>query len=140
MPETLRSPANVLNSVDWFKAKLQFEIGPVELKRLIDTRETILVLDVRDRDSYGREHIPGAINIPFAELQRRLGEQPLPKDKTIVTYCYSITCHLATKAALDLAHLDYKVQEMIGGMEEWKKRELPVEGDDVAPRPEGAFE
>ena len=141
MSQTLQTPPNVLNTVDYFRAKLQFEIGPVELKNLLDAVQTVLVVDVRDREAYAKEHIPGAVNLPLPELQRRLGEQPLPKEKTIVTYCYSITCHLATKAALDLAHQDYKVQELVGGITEWKKNRFPIEGDDVAARrSEGFFE
>jgi NADPH-dependent 2,4-dienoyl-CoA reductase/sulfur reductase-like enzyme/rhodanese-related sulfurtransferase len=45
-----------------------------------------LLLDVRDPDeltSLGK--LPGAINIPLAELRDRLGE--LPRDKRIVAYC-----------------------------------------------------
>lgn len=126
MPETIHSPANALSSADWFKAKLQFEMGPVELDELMREKGSIMVLDVRDADSYAKEHIPGAVNIPLLDIPKRLAQ--IPKDKTIVTYCWSVTCHLATKAALDLAQRDYKVLEMIGGIAEWKKNGLSVEG------------
>lgn len=124
MPETLRSPQNILHSVDYFKAKLQFESTPRQLDE-IRKLPSVLVLDVRDREGYEREHIPGAVNIPLDELPRRFAE--LPKDKTIVCYCWTITCSLATKAALELAHHGYKVQELFGGIEHWKKSGLPVE-------------
>ena len=42
-------------------------------------------LDVRDAGNYAASHIPGAINIPLAELADRLGE--LAKDAWIITYC-----------------------------------------------------
>ena len=125
MPQTLQSPVNALTAVDWYKAKLQFEIGPVELRHLLEEKNSLLVLDVRDREGFSQEHIPGAINIPYTELPKRISE--LPRDKTIVTYCWSVTCHLATKAALDLAHRNFKVQEMVGGIKEWKANGLPIE-------------
>jgi rhodanese-related sulfurtransferase len=128
MPETLQSPVNALTSVDWFKAKLQFEMGPVELKRLLDEKGSLMVIDVRDRDSYAKEHVPGAANIPLTELQKRLND--LPHEKTLVLYCWSLTCHMATKAALDLAHHDYKVAELVGGIKEWKLAGYPIEGAD----------
>lgn len=129
MPETLHSPQNALHSVDWFKAKLQFEIGPIELAHLLEEKNSLLVVDVRDPDSYKKSHVKGAINIPYKAFPKRMSE--LPKDKTIVTYCYSIVCHLATKAALDLAHREYRVQELVGGFEEWEKRGQPCEGSEA---------
>lgn len=125
MPQTLNSPANILNGVDYFKAKLQFENTPHGLNEIKD-KDSVLVLDVRDRDSYEQEHIPGAANIPLEELEERITE--VPKQKTVVAYCWTVTCALAPKAALILAHKDYKVQEMVGGIEAWKKAGFPVEG------------
>ncbi len=125
MPQTLQSPANILTSVDWFKAKLQFEIGPVELDRLLEHKISILVVDVRDRESYLEAHIPGAVNIPLAELPRKLGE--LPREKTIVTYCWSPTCMMSAKAALELAHRGYNVQELLGGIKAWTDAGRPIE-------------
>jgi rhodanese-related sulfurtransferase len=43
------------------------------------------LLDVRDADEYEQGHIPGAENIPLAELRRRLPE--LPRDREIRLYC-----------------------------------------------------
>ncbi len=126
MPQTIQSPVNALSSADWFKAKLQFEIGPVELDHLLEEKDSVIALDVRDADSFAKEHIPGAINIPLADLPKRFSQ--IPRDKTIVTYCWTVTCHLATKAALELAEHGYKVLELVGGIGEWKKGGLPVEG------------
>jgi rhodanese-related sulfurtransferase len=46
----------------------------------------VLVVDVRDEDSFANGHIPGAINIPLGTEDRRL--EPLKMEKRpIVTYC-----------------------------------------------------
>lgn len=63
-------------------------ITPLELKELVDSNETVLVLDVRSEplEEQGLMVIPGALRIPVVEIYRGLG---LPEDKAkrIVTYC-----------------------------------------------------
>lgn len=46
---------------------------------------TAVFIDVRDADSYTASHVPGALNIPLAELQSRLSE--LDETQWIITYC-----------------------------------------------------
>src|SRR3989338_1410375 len=89
------SPAQLAK---YFQAKLAAELGPHNVKRLLDagTRDIVL-LDVRSREGYNESHLPGAINIPFEELPSRMKE--LPKQKGIITYCWDVTCILCTKAA-----------------------------------------
>jgi hypothetical protein len=48
-------------------------------------QKTAVFLDVRDADSYASGHIPGALNIPLADLAARSGE--LSASKWIITYC-----------------------------------------------------
>ena len=59
-------------------------IRPLELKRLIDSGEKVLVVDVRSARDYRDAHIPGAISIPLAQLGMRHSE--LPKEGLIVFY------------------------------------------------------
>lgn len=115
-----------LTAVEYFQAKLNYEMTPWTLKNMMDQKTPgYLVLDVRSADQYKEGHIPGAMNLPLAELAAKMTK--LPKDKTLVTYCGSITCGLAPKAALELAHKGFKVMELFGGIEEWTKKGFPVE-------------
>lgn len=120
-------PVNVehktLNAVDYFRAKLSFEITPWALNMTLPEGKHV-VLDLRDTEKYDLEHIPGALNIPLLELPKRLNE--LPKNKTIVPYCSNIICGLAVKGALQLAEKGFTVQMLHGGLEAWKKN-FPVE-------------
>ncbi len=110
----------------YFEAKLAAEIGPHGLKEWLDqSKQDIVVLDVRDKESYEEEHIPTAINIPFEEFEERWKE--LPKDKEVVSYCWSLTCFLAPKAALFLAKKNLRVKELVGGIGEWKNYKFPVQ-------------
>ena len=110
----------------YFQAKLAAELGPHNVKRLLDEHlRAVAILDVRTHQAYSEGHLPGAINIPFEELPERLRE--LPKDRELITYCWDVTCILSTKAAYVLASKGFRVKEMLGGIAEWKKAGFPIE-------------
>ena len=56
-----------------------------DLKKAVDTGQ-VLVVDVRDARSFTDGHIPGAINVPLADLQARAAALTGAK-KPIVAYC-----------------------------------------------------
>ncbi len=110
----------------YFEMKLAAELGPHNVKRLIDSgHRDVVVLDVRSPEGYREGHVPGAITIPFEQLPQRLKE--LPKQKEIISYCWDVTCLLAAKASYILASKGYKAREMIGGFESWKSAGFPIE-------------
>ena len=120
---TRLSPAQLTR---YFEAKLSAELGPHNVKRLIDSGDrNFAVLDVRPAKAFQEGHVPGALNIPFEELPHRLRE--LSKSKEIITYCWNVTCLLCTKAAYVLASKGYTAREMIGGIESWRGAGFPVE-------------
>jgi hypothetical protein len=53
-----------------------------ELKKQLDSGSTVLIIDVRPPASFEKETLPGAINIPLAELEGHLTK--LSKDTFIV--------------------------------------------------------
>ena len=109
----------------FFTAKLAAECGPHDVKRRQAADDaSLLLLDVRTREAFQQEHIKGAVNIPADELASRLKE--LPPSKELITYCWSVTCSLAPRAALFLASKGYRVKELVGGIAEWKSYEFPV--------------
>ena len=115
-----------LTAVQYFQAKLNFEMTPWSLKALIEKKaDQVCLIDVRSAEMFAVAHIPTAINIPLTDLVSKLNT--LPKDKSIVTYCGNIACSLAPKAALQLAQKGFKVQELLGGIEMWQEKGFPVE-------------
>lgn len=115
-----------LSAVEYFKAKLAYEMTPYSLNSLLTKKVTdLLVLDVRSADMFNANHIPTALNIPLADLAGKLAT--LPKDKTIVAYCGNFTCALAPKAALELAEKGFRVMQLTGGMDTWLEKGFPVE-------------
>jgi len=113
-------------AIEHFERKLNFETGPIGLDRMIKNGEPVQIIDLRTPELYAKGHVPGALNILFDDLESNLGK--LKKDVTTVVYCYDIVCHLATKAALELAKKGYKVKELVGGYEEWASHDLKQEG------------
>jgi rhodanese-related sulfurtransferase/biotin operon repressor len=105
----------------------QDELEPVPAKEVLDqARKGLLtVVDVRPAEEYAAGHIPGAINIPLPELQKRLGD--LPRRKEIVAYCRGPYCLMSFSAVKTLRSKGFKARRMVAGMPEWRSAGLPVE-------------
>jgi len=85
----------------------------------------VTVLDVRPPEEYAAGHVPGAINIPLAELEQRLDE--LAREQEIVAYCRGPHCVLAFDAVARLREQGLKARRLEDGYPEWKSAGLPVE-------------
>ena len=59
------------------------EMSAEELKSHIDRKTKLLIIDVREPESFKTETIKGAINIPLGQLEAKLKE--IPKD-TILAF------------------------------------------------------
>ena len=110
--------------MEFFRDKMAFTTGPVELNRAIQQNADIAVVDVRAEEDYNEGHIPGAINLPQEKWDSYEG---LERDKLNVLYCYSHVCHLAANAAVQFAEHGFSVMEMDGGFAAWKDNELKIE-------------
>lgn len=84
----------------------------------------VVLLDVRPEEEFEAGHLPEAINIPLAQLERMLSK--LPKDKDIVAYCRGPYCVLSHEAVQRLRQLGYSVRRFEEGFPEWKAAGLPV--------------
>ncbi|MFQ1004283.1 rhodanese-like domain-containing protein [Modestobacter sp. SSW1-42] len=94
-----------------------------------------VLLDSRSAESWAQGHVPGAVHLPGREIAARAAGE-LDPAVPVVTYCWGPGCNGATRAALALAHLGYRVREMIGGFEYWAREGLPVAtGDGVVRSP-----
>jgi rhodanese-related sulfurtransferase len=103
-----------------------------ELKRRLDARPGILVLDVRTAADFVGEqgHIRGALNLPLEDLPAQLAdtESPLGEDleRPIALVCR--TDRRSAKAAALLARRGFaQVQVVQGGMTAWLAQGWPVE-------------
>ena len=86
----------------------------------------VVVLDVRPAPEYAAGHIRGAISIPVADLQSRLGE--LPEDTEVVAYCRGPYCVYADDAVRIMAGNGRAAARLEDGFPEWAAARLPTEG------------
>ena len=97
------------------------------LKKMIGKNEIFILVDVLSPESYEKEHIPGAINIPLEDIKMK-SKELLKKDKKIVVYCGSFQCTMSLQAAEILTKLGCKdVWCFEGGLKYWKDAEFPIE-------------
>jgi rhodanese-related sulfurtransferase len=88
----------------------------------VRARKNGAILDVRGRGEFAEGHIPGAVNIPLVELQRRLDEVPAGN---LVLHCQgggrsAIAASILQREGRDVANMG-------GGFGEWERAGNPVE-------------
>jgi molybdopterin/thiamine biosynthesis adenylyltransferase/rhodanese-related sulfurtransferase len=102
------------------------QVSLEELKRRLDAKEKLTLVDVREKDEWRGGYIPGAIALPrgFLEMQ---AEQKLPdKNARIVVYCAGGT--RSALAAATLQELGYaNVETANPGFVRWKDLRFPIE-------------
>jgi rhodanese-related sulfurtransferase len=102
-------------------------IAPEDVQRLRDAGETVVLIDLRPADAFGRGHAAGARSIPLDELRRRHGE--IPRAGRVVLYAK--TAREAAPGYQALRDAGFRnVMVLAGGFETWIGLKLPVE-----PRP-----
>lgn len=97
-------------------SKSGVDVSVDEALRLWQNKEAILI-DIRTPAEYRAGHIPGVVNIPLDELERRIGE--IPRDKKVV-----LICRTGNRSAQGTKLLRNKgmnnVFNSTGGMSTWK--------------------
>lgn len=102
-------------------------LGPMmevfTLKQMLDNKQDILVLDVREAKEFNGElgHIPEAMNIPLGELANRLNEISDRQERPMTIICH--TDKRSAKAAQFLSKQGYAdVHVVSGGMVSWTQQ------------------
>jgi rhodanese-related sulfurtransferase/DNA-binding HxlR family transcriptional regulator len=85
----------------------------------------VTVIDVRPPEEYASGHVPGAVNVPLAELESHL--QDFEPEQEIVAYCRGPHCVLAFDAVARLREKGLQARRLEDGYPEWKTAGLPVE-------------
>ncbi len=103
------------------------DLEPVPARELLDRarKGLVTVLDVRPPEEFAAGHLPGAVNIPIHELEKRLGE--LPKRKEVVAYCRGPYCLMSYDAVQLLRKKGLKARRLEAGLPEWRLAGRPME-------------
>ena len=93
------------------------QITPEEAKKIMDSGEEHIVLDTREQDEFDEGHIPGAILIPYTQIENKAEEMLSDKDAHILVYCRS--GRRSKIASESLTKLGYTNVKEFGGIIDW---------------------
>lgn len=95
----------------------------------LQAERKILVIDVREAIAFEGGRIPGALNVPLAEIESRIDEiRTKAAGRPIVTYCSCPSEGSAAEAGLRLyRHGLADVRALIGGYPDWVRSGGKVE-------------
>lgn len=110
----------MIEQQSYYEQKLRYEVDSWDLREALKNGEKVIALDARSKESYDMEHIPGAINIPHRTMSPE-STAHLDKDVLYITYCSGIGCNASTKGALKMLKLGFRVKELTGGLDWWKR-------------------
>lgn len=93
------------------------KLGPEEAKKVMDSNDELILVDVRTAEEYAESRIGNAINIPVEAIGNELPEELPDLDAEIMVYCRSGV--RSKSAANKLLDLGYKHVTDIGGIKDW---------------------
>ena len=100
------------------------EISPTDAATKVKSGEAVIV-DVRENDEWGEEHIPDAIHLSRGTIELEI-EEKVP-DPNAVVICHCGGGGRSALAAESLQKMGYKnVRSMAGGFKAWKAAGLPT--------------
>ncbi|MFA9261921.1 MAG: rhodanese-like domain-containing protein [Undibacterium sp.] len=103
------------------------KVIPIEPEKVTPLRDSLVrstLLDVRSDLEFSNGHIPGAINIPLARLEKERGS--IPAIGSLFVYGASESDSFQAGAKLfDMSYIGLRV--ISGGFEAWKEKGLPIE-------------
>lgn len=100
------------------------DVNVATLKADLDQGAVRLLVDVRTPGEFASGHVPGARNIPLAELEGRIGELG-PKGAEVHLVCQS--GGRSARAAATLATMGFRPVDVEGGTAAWRAAGYPVE-------------
>jgi len=116
-----KTPAQLVQEA---KAAIK-EVSIAEVKKMIDAKENVIILDVTDKNEFDAGHIPGAINISRGTLEFKVAMIIPDKNARIIVYCgLDLRGPLATKTMNDLGYKN--AINMVGGLKAWKEASYPL--------------
>lgn len=109
-------PTSIIIS-DKVEKQMYKQITPAQAKAIMDSGEPHIILDTREQYEFDEGHIPGAILIPYTEIETKADTMLPDKDAQILVYCRS---GRRSKIASEiLAGLGYTDVKEFGGIIDW---------------------
>jgi rhodanese-related sulfurtransferase len=127
----MRHSPGFLKLVDDARSRVK-EADFRDVKRRLDAREKLVLIDVREDNEWARGHLPGAVHLGKGIIERDI-EQAFPdKEAALVLYCGG--GFRSALVADNLQRMGYtNVISMDGGWRGWTTAGYPIEkpGEDA---------
>lgn len=101
------------------------EVDVEEVKRALDAKEDVIVLDVRNQSEYERGRIAKSINLPLFDVTSDV-EKVIP-DKGKKVYVYCLSGSRSSAAVEEMQKLGYtNVHNVTSGLLAWRAQHYPT--------------
>ena len=101
------------------------EVSIDDVKKMIDNKDKIIILDVRDKDEFETGYIPGAINLSRGMLEFKINTVIPDRNARIIVYCgVDLRGPLATKTLNEMGYIN--AVNINGGLKVWKAAGYPI--------------
>jgi rhodanese-related sulfurtransferase len=120
-------PADPATAHRHYAAKLSLETDGSDVQHDMEAGVPgLVVVDARSAEAFAEEHVAGAVSLPY-RLLTEASTAHLSREALYVVYCWDPGCNAGAKGAARLSELGFRVKEMIGGLEYWKRQGFPTE-------------
>ena len=97
-----------------------------QVKARLGTPQAPLMVDLRAPPEFAVAHLPGAVNIPLKELEKRISEARPEKGQELLIYCLNGNRTRQAEPVL-YAHGINNFYHLNGSLEGWLKDHYPIE-------------
>jgi rhodanese-related sulfurtransferase len=97
-----------------------------DVKAKLGTPQAPLIVDLRTPPEFGIAHLPGAVNVPLSELEKRLDEVRPAKGRDLLIYCLNGNRTRQAEPILYSNDID-NFYHLEGSLEGWLKDNYPIE-------------
>ncbi len=107
---------------DWVKNGGVGSVSAAFVKKQIDKKAEVMIVDSRPARKFSKGSVPGSINIPDRGFDKMVNKLPMAKDTALIFYCGGYKCPLSFNSAAKAIKLGYSnVKTFQAGYPAWVK-------------------
>jgi rhodanese-related sulfurtransferase len=109
-------------SPDWAAKGMGLSVSGAYIKKLLDEKANVMLIDARPKRVFDKGSIPGAVNISDTDFDKNVDKLPADKATPLIYFCGGLECVLSNKSADKARKLGYtNVKTYVEGYPEWAK-------------------